>query len=373
MIRLVYCMSRANWIAEAFEALRIGPRFSPSAVRQREIDLRYDVNGKWTESQFPGLAQALLNLDGTGEEMMAQSEYSLVRLLQENKLATEAMAYALEQSKTNLPHARKLRLAYNGIDPATELSPALIDFLFPKVIDTEVNVKGYIARNRRTRTVTMEEGPTETFPDQLVPLPFVESLLLDLTKKMKCGPDVRMRMLVASAGGGHVQVVKRLLTEFPLDDYLYLHDAFFLACAMGNFNVVESMLQVSGRHRIITTARDNYAIRLAAEYGRVDVVTQLLGLEGDLRVDPRADNNYAIRYASKKGHLNVVNLLLDIDTSLDSPENYADFVDYKLALENGRRVDPTANDNFAICWAAERGHLAVVERLLKCRGVALEQ
>ena len=63
--------------------------------------------------------------------------------------------------------------------------------------------------------------------------------------------------------------------------------------------------------------------------GHLQVVETLLK---DLRVDPSADNQYAIRFAAYNGHLQVVETLLK-----DS------------------RVDPSANNQYAIRWASHNG------------------
>lgn len=55
------------------------------------------------------------------------------------------------------------------------------------------------------------------------------------------------------------------------------------------------------------------------------------------RVDPSADNNYAIHWASSKGHVEVIKLLL-----ADS------------------RVDPSDENNYAICWASKYGHVELI-------------
>jgi len=61
------------------------------------------------------------------------------------------------------------------------------------------------------------------------------------------------------------------------------------------------------------------------------------------RVDPSADNNYAIRLASYNGHDKVVALLL---------------------ADSSGRVDPSAKDNYAMIWASRNGHDKVVALLL---------
>ena len=107
----------------------------------------------------------------------------------------------------------------------------------------------------------------------------------------------------------------------------------------------------------------------SAKKGHVGVVKLLLK---DPRVDPGADNNYAIKWASRNGHVEIVKLLLKdprVDPSVD--DNYA----IKWAADNGHvelvelllndpRADPGVDDNTAIGYAAENGHVEIVELLL---------
>ncbi len=77
---------------------------------------------------------------------------------------------------------------------------------------------------------------------------------------------------------------------------------------------------------------------VAAAAGDILLLEQLLSCGAD----PSADDNAAVCAAAENGHGNVVERLLqDV------------------------RVDPSARQNFAIRCAAQRGHLAVVERLLQ--------
>ena len=80
-------------------------------------------------------------------------------------------------------------------------------------------------------------------------------------------------------------------------------------------------------------------LRYASVNGHLELVRELLK---DSRVDPSADNNFAIQEASRYGHLEVVRELLK-----DS------------------RVDPSANNNAAIRLASKNGHLEVVRELRK--------
>ena len=73
----------------------------------------------------------------------------------------------------------------------------------------------------------------------------------------------------------------------------------------------------------------------ACRNGNINIVKQLLS-----QVDPSANDNEAIKWAARMGRQDVVKLLLK-----DS------------------RVDPSARDNYAIRWAAQNGHKEVVELL----------
>jgi hypothetical protein len=62
----------------------------------------------------------------------------------------------------------------------------------------------------------------------------------------------------------------------------------------------------------------------------------------DKRVDPSAEDNYAVRCAAFEGYIAVVDRLLQ-----------------------DKRVDPSAENNYAVRWASCHGHVAVVKRLLR--------
>jgi len=97
----------------------------------------------------------------------------------------------------------------------------------------------------------------------------------------------------------------------------------------------------------------------------------------DCGVDPTADDNYAIRVASERGHVEVLKILLS-DKRVDptAGDNRAilwasenGHVEVVKILLSDKRVDPTAGDNRAILWASENGHVEVVKLLKKagCR------
>ena len=113
----------------------------------------------------------------------------------------------------------------------------------------------------------------------------------------------------------------------------------------------------------VTTARSLYR-------GHDEVVELLLE---NPRVDPSAEDNYAIRKASQAGEVEVVKLLLK-DPRVDPSANYNDAIG--IASRNGHhkvvelllndpRVDPTDEANEAIRMASYQGHHKVVEILVK--------
>ena len=89
-------------------------------------------------------------------------------------------------------------------------------------------------------------------------------------------------------------------------------------------------------------ACDEATLLAAACAGFVSSVRYLVDTRG---VDPAANDNNPLCYAAKNGETDVVQLLLD------------------LPLERG--VDPGASDNFALGMAAQNGHADVVRLLLE--------
>ena len=104
-----------------------------------------------------------------------------------------------------------------------------------------------------------------------------------------------------------------------------------------------------------------------------DYSESIILLLQDGRVDPGAQDNYAIRLASQKGHLEIVRILLqDCRVDPGAAYNYAiRFASKKGHLEIVRlllqdsRVNPCAECNESIRWASENGHLEIVRLLLQ--------
>jgi ankyrin repeat protein len=169
----------------------------------------------------------------------------------------------------------------------------------------------------------------------------------------------------------------RCLTHFglkvsPISSMSLNFDAFCDHAANGRLPDVQRML-ASGKVRF--NGNERVALLSAVKYGHVDVVDYLLR-QGAM-FDPSGDGNYAIGLAAERGHLAVVDRLLQ-DERVDpsARDNYAvqqaavrgHLAVVKRLLQDAR-VDPSANDNYSVRWAAENGHLAVFERLLRDKRV----
>ena len=107
----------------------------------------------------------------------------------------------------------------------------------------------------------------------------------------------------------------------------------------------------------------------ASQYGYIDLVKMLLE---DKRVNPAANDNFAIRLASRNGYTEVVKVLLaDLRVDPCFADNHA----IRWASKNGHteifklllkdsRVDLQHEDNYAIRWASRNGHTEIVQLLL---------
>ena len=172
-----------------------------------------------------------------------------------------------------------------------------------------------------------------------------------------------------AAENGHVEVVRLLLADPRTDSSEKDSSAFRFASSNGHLEVVKLLL---AHPKANPTAGDNYAIRWASSKGHLEVVKFLLA---DSRVNPSTARNYAIREALLNGHCEVVKLLqADPRTEpnpiailkasrIGSPGSLG-IVKYLLADE---RANPCVRDddgNNAIGLASQYGHVEIVKTLL---------
>ena len=182
-----------------------------------------------------------------------------------------------------------------------------------------------------------------------------------------CGEGVRF-----AAENGHLQVVERLLQRWP---EFYGH-AVVAAAGKGNIDIIKKLLE--GDAQISEDHRDEAVMNAAGE-GHLEVLEWLIHLwpeflgvalirvleNGQISEDHR---RYAVESAARHGHHELVNrvLLRWPEFRCDAVVGAAYFGQLQLIemlLQSGSISDEYRG--MAVGNAAEKGHLEVVERLLK--------
>jgi hypothetical protein len=147
-------------------------------------------------------------------------------------------------------------------------------------------------------------------------------------------------------------------------------DALVNAVYCNDVQAVRTLLQAG----VDPAARDSLALQVAAADGRLEIVQVLLA---DGRAKVRAFSDFAIRWSARGGYVDVVNELCaryfyDF-LALDFLALEAAAAGFVLggvtaieAMLADRRIDDQTI-NYALFFAAQQGHRAVVERLLQDR------
>ena len=193
--------------------------------------------------------------------------------------------------------------------------------------------------------------------------------------------------LQAAAGGGHLDVVERLLQEKADVNAAAANEdngrtALQAAAGGGHLDVVERLLQ--GKAEVNAAAgRSNgrTALQAAAEGGHLDVVERLLQKKADVNAADSYNGRTALQAAAGGGHLDVVERLLqgkaevnaataeyDGRTALQAAAGggYLDVVERLLQGKADVNAAAAKHDGrTALQAAAGGGHLDVVERLLQ--------
>ncbi|KAJ3117817.1 hypothetical protein HDU96_005404 [Phlyctochytrium bullatum] len=189
---------------------------------------------------------------------------------------------------------------------------------------------------------------------------------------------------------GHAEILKMLLATGRCNPAAENNQAIALAAQEGRTECVRILLSLPPMAGVDPTTECDHALRWASHNGHAEVVRLLLAWRAPTPdagttparrraavVNPAAQDDYAIRWAAHHGHTEVVRLLLGCGgthpavnpASQDNNpvvwaavEGHAEIV--RLLLATGK-CDPTAQANYAIRRAAERGHGDVVEALLE--------
>ncbi|MCJ1308046.1 hypothetical protein MMC25_001696 [Agyrium rufum] len=164
-----------------------------------------------------------------------------------------------------------------------------------------------------------------------------------------------MTALQAAAGGGHLDVVDRLLAakadvNAPASESNG-RTALQAAAGGGHLDVVDRLLAVKAD--VNARASESYgsrtALQAAAGGGHLDVVDRLLAVKADVNAPAsKINGKTALQAAAGGGHLDVVDRLLAAKAEVDAPTSKYD----------GRT---------ALQAAAGSGHLDVVDRLLAAK------
>jgi len=104
-------------------------------------------------------------------------------------------------------------------------------------------------------------------------------------------------------------------------------------------NEYNRILELAGQAVLTEESDEQKLFRQVIQAKAVNITKKLLKHP---KVNPAANNNWAIRYSSFYGYDTIVELLL-----------------------KDPRIDPTANDNDAIKLASEHGHTEIVKLLKK--------
>jgi len=219
-------------------------------------------------------------------------------------------------------------------------------------------------------------------------LPVVSHLLtLDGGRRMGIKPEDSFK-LVAACTGGEVSVVRALLAltdDRRIDVRANSEAAFTKACSCGHIDVVRELLSLGGDRRVDVHANKEAAFRAACKFGHLDVMRELLALKGARYVDVHANGESALCMASLRGYTVVVQELLALTedrqlyTSAQSGlmektfanaccHSSTEVVQLLLDLKGARHVRVTAQDEWALRLACERGSVSVAKLLLGLGG-----
>jgi len=175
------------------------------------------------------------------------------------------------------------------------------------------------------------------------------------------------RAFATACEGGYVDVAKLMMEDSRIDPSIKDDTALIRACAKGRVEVVKLLLADT---RVHPEANNNQAVRLSCESGKVEIPRLLLTHP---KVDPSVQNNEAIRNACAKGFTDIVKLLLaDSRVNPSDAENEAvisvcndgHMEILKLILADSRLDISTEEANIAFCHACYENHLDIARLLV---------
>ncbi|KAI9856126.1 MAG: hypothetical protein M1813_009244 [Trichoglossum hirsutum] len=209
-------------------------------------------------------------------------------------------------------------------------------------------------------------------------------ILIDLDKTQNLDLGIALQ---AAAGGGHLDVVERLL-EAKANVNAATADgggrtALRAAAEGDHLDVVERLLEAKADVNAAAADGGRTALQAAAGGGHLDVVERLLQAKADVNAGTNFGGRTALQVAAGGGHLDVVERLLAAKANVNAASGdygdrtalqaaagggHLDVVERLLAAEAD--VNASAADyggRTALQAAAGGGHLDVVERLLEAK------
>ncbi len=171
-----------------------------------------------------------------------------------------------------------------------------------------------------------------------------------------------------------IGAIRNYIKLYPNDTSIY-EQILFKVLDYANQNSSDIAVLILTNTSADPSIHDNKIITLASKYGHTELVKLLL--RNYPKVDPSAQNNWAMRNAICSNHFKIVELLLKdprIDLSINNSLEFVNAVEcgniriVELLLAD-KRMDPSARNNESIICAAERGNIHIVELLLKYPGV----
>ena len=174
-----------------------------------------------------------------------------------------------------------------------------------------------------------------------------ESFSIDFDFSHLSNIDSNQLLYLVSAFGS-VQNYETFITlsslRLNVDFQTYHQQAIYIAFKYANINLITYFLKyIKIYEKDVDADLPSILLGFAAEFGLVSIVREIMK---NFKCDPAFDNNYAIRWSAQAGHLDVVKYLMEE-------------VDSKYG------INPADCGNWAIRCSATNGHMDVVKYLME--------
>lgn len=178
--------------------------------------------------------------------------------------------------------------------------------------------------------------------------------------------------LFDAAKDGHLDLVKKLIKHRDVDPYALTGMVLDQAVRNGRVDVAKYLID---NYNFDLTKDNQYLIRIAVTRNHPEMVEYLLTLP---EIDPSADRQEAVWYAKTQGYSRIFKAVIqhpNVDPGVHNNRMLLNSIESReaeelvAALIQHPKVDPSAEDDTILKWAVEKGHLKIVETLLKDKRV----